>query len=145
MLLPQTTPSAFWCLNHTRTSPRPPYNLAKEGLTLGRARPLKPASHPMPVVQYLKCHPVGPFSASTSPLDDTTCSAISSSSPLSPPAPLPLRTHQAGLVAPGSVGKGMACPPGCQNSMRKAPPQMGAVRGAGVESDTTTLAGNSGM
>lgn len=59
-----------------------------------------------------------------------------------PPAPL---LCQAGLVAPGSVDKGMACPPGCQNSMRKAPPQMGVVRGPGVESDTTTLAGNSGM
>ena len=141
-LLPQTTPSVLWCLSHTRTSPRPPYNLATEGLTPGRARPFKPASHPTPVfVQYLKCHPVGPFSASISPLDNS----ISSSSLLSPPGPLPLRTHQAGLVAPGSVDKGMACPPGCQNSMRKAPPQMGVVRGAGVESDTTTLAGNSGM
>lgn len=56
-----------------------------------------------------------------------------------PPAP-PLR--QAGLAAPGSVGKGMACPLGCQNSTQKAPPQVGAVLGAGVESDTTTLAVN---
>lgn len=56
-----------------------------------------------------------------------------------PPAP-PL--SQAGLVAPGSVGKGTVCPLGCQNSIQKAPPQVGVVPGVGVESDTTTLAVN---
>lgn len=54
-----------------------------------------------------------------------------------PQAPL---LSQAGLAAPGSVGKGTACPLGGQNSIQKAPPQMGVVLGAGVESDTTTLA-----
>lgn len=38
----------------------------------------------------------------------------------------------------------MACPLGCQNSIRKAPPQMREVPGAGVESGTTTLAVNLG-
>lgn len=51
---------------------------------------------------------------------------------------------QAGLAAPGSVGKGTACPLGCQNSIWKALPQVGVVPGAGVESDTTTLAVNLG-
>lgn len=56
-----------------------------------------------------------------------------------PQAPPP---SQAGLAAPGSVGKGMACPLGCQNSIGKVLPQVGVVPGAGVESDTTTLAVN---
>lgn len=60
----------------------------------------------------------------------------------SSPHPLPLKTHQAGLAAAGSEGKGMACPLGCQNSIQKAPLQVGAVLGTGVESDTTTLAVN---
>lgn len=80
-------------------------------------------------------------SASINPLlSDFVRSAISSSSLLSPL--LPLKTHQAGLAAPGSVGKGMACLLGCQNSIRKACPQVGVVPRAGVESDTTTLAVN---
>lgn len=56
--------------------------------------------------------------------------------------PLALPLSQAELAAPGSVGKGMACPLGCQNSIQKAPPQVGVVPGAGVESDTTILAVN---
>lgn len=56
-----------------------------------------------------------------------------------PPAPL---LCQSGLAAPGSVSKGMACSPGDQNSIQKAPPQVGVVLGADVESGTTTLAVN---
>lgn len=56
-----------------------------------------------------------------------------------PQAPPP---SQAGPAAPGSVGKGTACPLGCQSSTWKALPQAGVVPGAGVESDTTTLAVN---
>lgn len=82
------------------------------------------------------------FSASVNPLlADFTHSAITSGA-FSKPHPLPLQTHQAGLAAPGSVGKGTACPLGCQNSIRKAPLQVGVVLGTGVESDTTTPAVN---
>ena len=87
--------------------------------------------------------PVVPFSASITPLSsDFIRPAIYSSTLLSPPCLLPLRTHQAGLAAPGNVGKGMACPVGCQSSICKALPQRGVVPGAGVESDTTTQAVN---
>lgn len=67
------------------------------------------------------------------------------SSPITQPvhrAPQAPPPSQAGLVAPGSVDKGMICPLACQNSTRNVPLQESMVPEAGGGADTTTLAVN---
>lgn len=59
-------------------------------------------------------------------------------------APLAPPLSQAGLAAPNSVGKGMACPQEHRSSTQKAPPQTGVGPDDGVELDTATLGVNLG-